>query len=140
VAVSETVVDGAIDLLALDGREALVVDYKTGFSAPDSFSFERWRLQSACYALAVFSAQPNIEHLEAVFFKLEAGGEETRFSYRREDLREIETEISGIVSDIGRGVFPPLGRYQPRTCDECPAFHSLCPVEPGRAPGQAPSP
>ena len=129
VDVNGTTLNGAMDLIALTGRRAHVVDYKTGTAETTPDAIERWRLQSACYVLAVFESMPSVEDAEVVFFKPEAGANEKRFWYGRDELADLRSRIGGIISLIADGSFEPRASYDERTCRECPALGNLCPVQ-----------
>ena len=136
VDVAGTVLDGAIDLLSASAEEALVVDYKTGTSRPDAETLERWRLQSVCYAIAVFEALPDVLRADVSFFKPELDACETRFAYGRDDLGALKAEVEGIIDRIAGEEFAPLERYE-GGCGGCPALGNLCPVSPRPGAGAA---
>jgi RecB family exonuclease len=123
---------GSIDLLARDGGHAQVVDYKTG-SAPlaASEAKDRYRLQGACYALAVLRG--GAEQATVSFVEIERGCRETLYEYAREHISAIEAELLGVLDRMRAGEWDPCDRYDPRTCDGCPALGGLCPVTPPRA-------
>ena len=132
-----TTLEGAIDLLAVSGATATVVDYKTGTKEPDAEALERWRLQAVCYAFAVLEALSSVEHVEVVFCRVEADCAEERFVHERVDAAALAGEIDGLVSRLAEGRFAPLRAYEPRTCPGCPALGNLCPVTPDQADGAA---
>jgi ATP-dependent helicase/nuclease subunit A len=132
VVIGETILDGSIDLLAKQDEDALIVDYKTGFREPDASTIENWRLQSACYALAVLRS--GSESVEVVFVQPEAEGVTVTFEYSSGDLETIESEIGGIIEAIGSGTFEALEEYDHDACAECAALGLLC------APRSSPRP
>jgi RecB family exonuclease len=96
--------DGTMDVLALNAGEALVVDFKTG-QWPDTPDGElRFGLQARCYALAAIRSGSN--HVEVVFVGLGSRGDEpptTRFCFTRDDAAAIEDELLGIHRSIVSG-------------------------------------
>ncbi|MHB1450734.1 MAG: UvrD-helicase domain-containing protein [Coriobacteriia bacterium] len=126
VPVADTVLSGAIDLIAWNGLHALIVDYKTGGSALDlDEARERYRLQAECYALAALHAGAVI--VDAVFAEVERG-REIVFSYTADDRCSLVERVSAPVHSIARGEFAPLDAYARGLCDTCPGFGGLCPV------------
>lgn len=131
VPLAGTVLSGAMDVLAWEGPDALIVDYKTGVVALDEAEArERYRLQSECYALAALSA--GAERAEVAFVELERG-REIRFEYHTSETEQLTERIAAPVHSIGRGEFDPRDSYVRGLCDACPGFGGLCPVRRSKA-------
>lgn len=131
VPIGDTVLVGAIDLLARTGDEALVVDYKTGSGVLDAGeALERYRLQGECYALAAFA--DGARSVKVVFAEVERGRESV-YRYSADDIPALEERVSAIVARLADDAFAPRASYDPQLCETCPGFGGLCPVRrPGR--------
>ncbi|MHB1019536.1 MAG: UvrD-helicase domain-containing protein [Coriobacteriia bacterium] len=126
VPVADTVLSGAIDLIAWSGPCALIVDYKTGAGVLDiEEARERYRLQAECYALAALHA--GASSVDAVFAEVERG-REIVFSYTTDDRAALIKRVATPIHAIARGEFAPLDAYAHGLCDTCPGFGGLCPV------------
>ena len=126
VPLSCTELVGAMDLVAWDGRHALVVDYKTGGSdLAEDEARERYRLQAACYSLAALHA--GASEGEVVFAELDRGRTIT-FGFSSGDEEELRRGIEDLVAGIAAARYEPLTEYRSGLCDACPGFGGLCPV------------
>lgn len=126
VPIADTVLSGAIDLIAWSGPHALIVDYKTGGGALDlEQARERYRLQAECYALAALHA--GAISVDAVFAEVERG-REIAFAYTTDDRAALIERVATPVRAIARGEFAPLDEYVRGLCDTCPGFGGLCPI------------
>ena len=98
----EAFLEGEIDLLALDGDRAVVVDYKTGGRADetDEVLSRKHVLQASCYAYAIMCQ--GVREVEAVFVRVEcprAGGSQpqcVRYRFHSDDLPAIERVIANV--------------------------------------------
>lgn len=126
VPLAGTVLSGAMDVIAWEGADALIIDYKTGAGALDEDEArERYRLQAECYALAALHA--GACHAEVVFAELER--ERTiRFEYDASESVHLAERITVPILAIGRAEFVPRDAYVRGLCDACPGFGGLCPV------------
>jgi ATP-dependent helicase/nuclease subunit A len=126
VPVAGCVLVGAIDLLAEDGDEATIIDYKTGAGAADAAeASERYRLQGACYALAALTG--GAEQVRVVFAEIETG-RRTEYRYAGPDRPALEAAVGAIIERMRAGEYAPRLAYDPVVCGSCPALGSLCPV------------
>lgn len=126
VPIADTVLSGAIDLIAWSGPRALIVDYKTGAGALDlEAARERYRLQAECYALAALHA--GALSVDVVFAEIERE-REIVFSYTADDRYSLIERVAAPVHAIARGEFAPLDAYARGLCDTCPGFGGLCPI------------
>ncbi|MDP2299665.1 MAG: PD-(D/E)XK nuclease family protein, partial [Actinomycetota bacterium] len=126
VPVAGTTLGGAIDLLAWDADNGLVIDFKTGASTlTDADARERFRLQGECYALAALTA--GARSVKVVFAELERS-RETVFEYAASDRAAVESAVAEIVGRISAQEYAPLDRYDEALCESCPGFGGMCPV------------
>src|SRR5581483_6505781 len=116
---------GRIDVLDLAGSRALVVDYKTnllGDASPADVVEDDYRLQRLVYAIACFRA--GADEVEVVYQFLERPEELVAAPFRRDQLPELEAELSAAVAQIQAGRFPP--RPSELACAGCPALDVVC--------------
>lgn len=126
VPVAGTVLVGAIDLIAVDGPSALVVDYKTGAERlPPEEAKRRYRLQGECYALAAFAM--GATRVRAVFAEL-AHGREVEFTITADERSGIEERIASVVGRISAGEYPWREEYERALCESCPGLGGMCPI------------
>jgi len=128
VALGTTMLTGAIDLVALEGDRALVVDYKTG-EAPGMHG-ERlpgYELQAQCYALAALEAGAQKAEVHFVFVEHEV--DDLVFEYGRESQDELREKLTAIVERMRTQPLSHLGAFDARTCGDCPALETLCPID-----------
>lgn len=96
--------EGEIDLLALDGDRAFVVDYKTGGHADEAEDALRRKhvLQASCYAYAIMLQ--GIREVEAVFVRVErprdGGGQPqcVRYRFCADDMTLLEETIAQVYA------------------------------------------
>ncbi len=116
---------GRLDVLHLDERGALVVDYKTnllGDLSPEDVVEEEYRLQRLVYALACFRAgAPEVE-VAYVFLEQPDAVASTRFG--RDELPALEAELSAAIARLRAGEFRPSPSEF--ACAGCPALDLVC--------------
>jgi ATP-dependent exoDNAse (exonuclease V) beta subunit len=116
---------GRLDLLHRDGARALVVDYKTnvlGERTPAEIVESDYRLQRLVYALACFRA--GADQVEVVYTFLEARDAIVATTFRRDEIPELERELSAAIARIAAGEFLPSPSQF--ACAECPALGAVC--------------
>ena len=116
---------GRIDVLQLDGRRAVVVDYKTNSLAegtPEELVEADYRLQRLVYALACLRA--GVEEVEVHYHFLERPDAVVSASFTRAEIRELERELSAAIERINTGDFRPSP--DEFTCAGCPALDVVC--------------
>ncbi len=116
---------GVLDVLHLDGGRALVADFKSnliGEHSPEEIVEAEYRLQRLVYALACFRA--GADEVEVVYQFLERPDALVEATFRREELPELEAELSGAIARIQEGQFPP--RPSEFACSGCPALDVVC--------------
>jgi ATP-dependent exoDNAse (exonuclease V) beta subunit len=116
---------GRIDVLWREGARAFVLDYKTnalGDSTPDEIVEEDYRLQRLVYALACFRA--GADQVEVVYHFVERPDAVVDTTFHRDELPELETELSVAIARINLGEFTPTP--SDFACAGCPALDLVC--------------
>jgi ATP-dependent helicase/nuclease subunit A len=116
---------GYLDLLRFDGTRALVVDYKTNTLAegtPEEIVEADYRLQRLVYALACFRA--GADEVEVAYAFLERPDAVVARVFGREEVPELEAELSAAIGRIAAGEFRPTPSEF--TCAGCPALDVVC--------------
>jgi ATP-dependent helicase/nuclease subunit A len=116
---------GFLDVFHLDGGRALVADFKSnvlGEHSPAEVVDAEYRLQRLVYAIACF--RTGAEEVEVVYQFLERPDELVAAVFRREQLPELEAELSAAIARIQEGRFPP--RPSDLACAGCPALDVVC--------------
>ena len=118
-------VHGFLDVLQLDAKAALVVDYKTnwiGESSPEEIVEADYRLQRLVYALACFRA--GAEDVEVIYQFLERPNEPVEARFTLADVPALEEELSAAIARIQAGEFRPTPSEF--ACAGCPALDLIC--------------
>ena len=116
---------GVLDVLHLDAGRALVADFKSnrlGELDPREAVEAEYRLQRLVYAIACFRA--GADEVEVVYQFLERPDELVAAVFRRDELPELEAELSAAIARIQAGEFPP--RPSEFACAGCPALDVVC--------------
>jgi ATP-dependent helicase/nuclease subunit A len=116
---------GRLDVLQLDGKRALVVDYKTNWleaESPAEVVERDYRLQRLVYALACFRC--GVEEVEVVYQFLERPDDLVTVCYKVGETAELEAELSAAIAAINAGEFRPTPSEF--ACAECPALDLVC--------------
>ncbi len=116
---------GVLDVLHLDESRALVADFKSnllGDLAPADVVESDYRLQRLVYALACFRA--GAAEVEVVYQFLERPDDLVARTFVRDEVPELETELSAAIARLQAGVFPP--RPSEFACAGCPALDVVC--------------
>jgi hypothetical protein len=126
---------GRLDVLALDGERATVVDYKTnllGERAPEELVEEGYRLQRLVYALACFRA--GASEVEVIYAFLERPDAVVSTVLTADEAPALAAELSAAIARIDAGEFLPTPSEL--ACGGCPALDLVCagPRLPGAAP------
>jgi ATP-dependent exoDNAse (exonuclease V) beta subunit len=116
---------GRLDVLHRDGPRAVVVDYKTNVlgerSAAEVIESD-YRLQRLVYALACFRS--GADEVEIVYAFLERPDAMVSTTFSRDEMPELEAELSAAIARIDAGEFVPTpGEF---TCSGCPALDVVC--------------
>jgi ATP-dependent helicase/nuclease subunit A len=116
---------GRLDVLHRENGRALVVDYKTNLlegETPDEIVERDYRLQRLVYALACFRA--GTDEVEVVYQFLERPDELVSTAFSREQMPELEAELSAAIAQIQAGEFRPTPSEF--ACAGCPALDLIC--------------
>jgi hypothetical protein len=116
---------GRLDVLHVDGTQALVLDYKTnalGELSPAEVVEHEYRLQRLVYALVCFRA--GAEEVEVVYSFLERPDEPVTTTFGRGDVPEFEATLSEAIGRIDAGDFRPTP--SDFACSGCPALDVVC--------------
>jgi ATP-dependent exoDNAse (exonuclease V) beta subunit len=118
-------VHGFLDVFHLESGRALVVDYKTNLldeEPPETIVEQDYRLQRLVYALACFRA--GADEVEVVYQFLERPDAVVTTTFTRDQLSELEEELSAAIAQI------QVGEYRPTpsefACAGCPALDLVC--------------
>jgi ATP-dependent helicase/nuclease subunit A len=118
-------VHGFLDAFHFADGRALVVDYKTnllGEGSPEEIVEQDYRLQRLVYALACFRA--GADEVEVVYQFLERPEAPVEAAFSRDDVPELEAELSAAIARIQAGEFPPTP--SDFACAGCPALDLVC--------------
>jgi ATP-dependent helicase/nuclease subunit A len=118
-------VHGYLDAFHLAGGHALVVDYKTnllGDASPEEVVEQDYSLQRLVYALACFRA--GADEVEVVYHFLERPEAPVRAVFSRDDVPDLEGELSAAIARIQAGEFSPTP--SDFACAGCPALDLVC--------------
>jgi ATP-dependent helicase/nuclease subunit A len=116
---------GRLDVLHRENGRALVVDYKSNVlegESPEEIVERDYRLQRLVYALACFRA--GAEEVEVVYQFLEQPGELVSTTFPRNEMPELEAELSAAIAQIQAGEFRPTPSEF--ACAGCPALGLVC--------------
>jgi ATP-dependent exoDNAse (exonuclease V) beta subunit len=118
-------IHGFLDVFHLDGKRALVVDYKTnalGDATPEEIIEADYHLQRLVYALACFRA--GAEEVEVVYSFLERPDAVVSTTFVRDQVPALEAELSAGIARIHAGDFRPTPSEY--ACAGCPALDLVC--------------
>ena len=116
---------GRLDVLQLDGKRALVVDYKTNSleeGTPEEIIDNDYHLQRLVYALVCFRA--GADEVEVVYHFLERPDAVVATSFHRWQVDELESELSAAIAQINAAEFKPTP--DEFICSGCPALDVVC--------------
>jgi hypothetical protein len=127
---------GRFDIFERTGARAVVVDYKTnvlGDRDPGEVVESEYRLQRLVYALACFRA--GADEVEVVYSFLEQPDAPVATIFGRDDVAELESELSAAIARIDAGEFVPTPSEF--ACMDCPALNVVCAGPRLRGAGEA---
>ncbi|HSS73095.1 MAG TPA: 3'-5' exonuclease, partial [Gaiellaceae bacterium] len=116
---------GVLDVFHVSEGRALVADFKSnwlGERDPAEVVEAEYRLQRLVYALACFRA--GAEEAEVVYQFLERPNDLVSATFTRDQVPELEVELSAAIERIQAGHFPP--RPSEFACAGCPALDVVC--------------
>ncbi len=118
-------VNGRLDVLWLDGTDALVLDYKTNAlhgRDPAEIVEREYSTQQIVYAIACLRA--GAERVEVVYHFLEETDAVVSTTYTSADAERLEAALSASIARIRDGVFTPTPSAF--ACSGCPALDLVC--------------
>ena len=121
------VVDGFLDVLALEGRRMVVVDYKSEHLAgadPGVVVAAEYAIQRLVYSLAALKG--GAEEVEIVHVFLELPERPVSVAYVRADLEALERELAGLADGVLRREFAVSDGPHRALCRGCPGEGGLC--------------
>jgi ATP-dependent helicase/nuclease subunit A len=116
---------GRLDVLWQDGHRALIVDYKSNAlegREPAEIVEAEYGLQRLVYALVCLRAGST--EVEIAYQFLERPDDVVSTSFTRDDVAELETELSVAIARIRAGDFRPTPSEF--ACSDCPALDLVC--------------
>jgi hypothetical protein len=116
---------GRLDVLWQDGDRALVVDYKSNAleeREPAEIVEAEYGLQRLVYALVCLRAGSS--EVEIAYQFLERPGDVVSTSFTRDDVAQLEAELSAAIARIRAGDFRPTPSEF--VCADCPALDLVC--------------
>jgi hypothetical protein len=118
-------VNGRLDVLWLDGADALVLDYKTNAlngRDPAEIVEHEYSTQQIVYAIACLRA--GAERVEVVYHFLEESDAVVSTTYTSADAERLEATLSASIARIREGAFTPTPSAF--ACSGCPALDVVC--------------
>jgi len=118
-------VNGRLDVLWLQGEEALVLDYKTNAlngREPAGIVEEEYLTQQVVYAIACLRA--GAQRVEVVYHFLEEPDAVVSRVFTHEDAERLEAGLSASIARIRAGEFRPTPSAF--ACSGCPALDVVC--------------
>ena len=111
-------IQGALDVLARETGQMLVVDYKTGLST------RSYATQQLIYALAVLRG--GAEQVEVLHVFLERPDEPVGAVFTRAQADQLEAQLAELAGGVLRRDYRVTDTPQRMICDGCPAEGGLC--------------
>src|SRR5207253_10535706 len=91
-------------------------------ASPEEVAGGEYRVQRLVYALACFRA--GADEVEVVYLFLERPDESVSATFGRDDVPELEAELSAEIARIREGRFVPTPSET--ACNTCPALDVVC--------------
>ncbi len=116
---------GRLDVLWQEGDRALVVDYKSNAlegREPAEIVEAEYVLQRLVYALVCLRS--GATEVEIAYQFLERPDDVVSTSFTRDDVAELESELSAAIARIRAGEFRPTPSEF--VCADCPALDLVC--------------
>jgi hypothetical protein len=120
-------VNGVLDLYALEGDRALVVDYKSDRlegADPVAFCAEHYGTQRLVYALAALKS--GASEVEVIHSFLESPDDPVIATFRVDDAATLEARLVELAGGVIAGRFDPTDDPHRELCLTCPGRAALC--------------
>ena len=121
----DVLIRGRLDVHWQDGERALIVDYKSNALEgrdPAEIVEAEYRLQRLVYALVCLRGGSS--KVEIAYQFLERPDDVVSTSFSRDDVAELEAELSAAIARIRAGDFRPTPSEF--SCSDCPALDLVC--------------
>jgi ATP-dependent helicase/nuclease subunit A len=119
--------NGVVDIHALEDSGLLVVDYKSDAldaRSPVELTAESYSTQRLVYALA--GLRSGAERVEVVHCYLERPDELAAASFEAADVARLEAELLELAGGVVEGRFVPTDHPHRDLCADCPGRPALC--------------
>jgi ATP-dependent helicase/nuclease subunit A len=133
-------INGIVDVHALEADRTLVVDYKSnrlGDQTPAEVTEADYSTQRLVYALAAL--REGAETVEVAYVFLERADEPVTATYTAADAPALEAQLLELASGVTEGRFVPTDEPHRGLCADCPGRESLCVWGPERTLSEAPA-
>ncbi|MEX1142758.1 MAG: UvrD-helicase domain-containing protein [Thermoleophilaceae bacterium] len=120
-------VNGIVDVHAVEPDRTLIVDYKTdrlGDRDPRELVDGSYATQRLVYALAALHG--GARRVEVLYAFLERPGEPVGAVYEAADAADLERRLRGLAAGISGGRFAPSEQPRAQLCADCPGQPGLC--------------
>jgi ATP-dependent helicase/nuclease subunit A len=120
-------VNGVVDVHAVEGSRTLVVDYKSDpleGCDPDEYVAGHYETQRTVYALAALKA--GAAEVEVAYVLLERPREPVTASFTATDAERLELQLLELGRDLIDGAFVPAAEPHRELCAGCPGVPALC--------------
>ncbi|HEX2233882.1 MAG TPA: UvrD-helicase domain-containing protein [Thermoleophilaceae bacterium] len=126
-------VNGVVDVHAVENGRTLVVDYKSDpldGASPDELVDEAYATQRLIYALAALRG--GAPEVEVAYVLLERPDEPVSETYAASDADRLEGELLELARGLAEARFEPTPQPHRELCADCPGQPALCSWEPER--------
>jgi ATP-dependent helicase/nuclease subunit A len=133
-------INGVVDVHAVEDDRTLVVDYKSnrlGGLTPVEITKASYSTQRLVYALAAL--REGAERVEVAYVFLERAGEPVISTYVQADDAALEAELLALAAGVTGGHFVPSEAPHRALCGDCPGRESLCVWGPERTLADEPA-
>jgi ATP-dependent exoDNAse (exonuclease V) beta subunit len=123
----DALITGVLDVVAIEPRGTLVVDYKSDRlegADPAAVAAREYRIQRLIYALAALRAEAVT--VEVVHLFLECPEQPVSASYGRGDIEALELELLALAAGALGGEYSVADEPCLSVCNGCPAEGGLC--------------
>jgi RecB family exonuclease len=126
-------VNGVVDVYAVENDRILVVDYKSDpleGASPEELVAEAYSTQRLIYALAALRG--GASKVEVAYVLLERPGEPVFTTYAAADADGLEAELLELARGLAEARFEPTPNPRRELCADCPGQPALCSWGPER--------
>jgi ATP-dependent helicase/nuclease subunit A len=134
-------VNGVVDVHAIEPDRTLIVDYKSNRlegDSPAAIVDSDYTIQRLVYALA--GLRSGAARVEVAYVFLERAAEPVSAVYEAADLQDLDRRLRDVAAPLAAGRFPPSPRPWRGLCADCPGQPGLCSWPPERTLAPEPDP